>query len=261
MGQRLVLAVLGPGLRQRLQLDVGRLAPLRLIVPLDRLHLGQRQRQTGLLADLQQPRVIGLAQRHLLAFERPLRRRRLQVQARHPGDDLLDGIVGQRASGGLQQRRGVQRGVHVVAQCPRHTRDRNIQVAQRLGHRLDHRVHHARPTAHRQRRLALETCGRHLCERPALRDGIGQQATGRLPGLLLVEIPLEQIDPDGANSLDTGNSQVHQVAARAFPCRVMVLGTGRHLDLPEHGTDNPLLSGGQAPIALRANLGEENTNI
>ena len=41
--QRLVHAMLGPGLGQRLQLDVGGVAPRLTVVVLNRLHLCQRQ--------------------------------------------------------------------------------------------------------------------------------------------------------------------------------------------------------------------------
>ncbi len=50
--------MLRPGLRQHLQLDVGRLAAFAAIVVADRPHLGQIERQAALLAERQQPRVV-----------------------------------------------------------------------------------------------------------------------------------------------------------------------------------------------------------
>ena len=45
--ERLVRAVLRPGLGERLQLDVGRVAAQRAEVRLDRLHLGEVERRAG----------------------------------------------------------------------------------------------------------------------------------------------------------------------------------------------------------------------
>src|SRR5262249_7593817 len=97
-GQRLVLAVLRPGLRQRLELDVGWVAALLPEEGLDRLHLLEVEREQAVTADAAQRLVVGLTQRDLDAPER----RRRQLRER---DDrllridahLLDQRIGEEA--------------------------------------------------------------------------------------------------------------------------------------------------------------------
>ena len=93
--ERLVRAVLRPGLGDRFQLDVGRVAVEFAEVRLDRLHLVERQRQLPVAAQLDECRVVEVAERHGDAAElvRPADAQRRCRQ--RPVDDLLDGVVGQ----------------------------------------------------------------------------------------------------------------------------------------------------------------------
>ncbi len=60
----LVLAVLGPGLRECLELHIGRVAPQRAELVPDRAHLGEREEQHPLRADAHHGDIVGLAQRY-----------------------------------------------------------------------------------------------------------------------------------------------------------------------------------------------------
>ena len=91
--ERLVDAVLGPGLRERFQLDVGRVAADLGEVVLDRVHLGEVQAQDALLADLEQARVADAEERDLAALE-PVFRRDRRVRDGHVAEEhVLDGRV------------------------------------------------------------------------------------------------------------------------------------------------------------------------
>src|SRR5215213_5908264 len=62
--KRLMRAVLAPCLRQRLHLAIGWRALLAAEIALDRLHLGQVEREHAGLADPQKLGLIGVEQRH-----------------------------------------------------------------------------------------------------------------------------------------------------------------------------------------------------
>ena len=63
-GQRLVAAVFAPGLGERFQFDVGRIAVQLAEVLLDRLHLDQRQVQLARAAQLLERGIVQFANRH-----------------------------------------------------------------------------------------------------------------------------------------------------------------------------------------------------
>ena len=95
-GERLVAAVLAPGLGERLQLDVGRVAVQLAEVGLDRLHLGQLQVELALAAEPHERLVVQLADRHVPQFELVRRADLEPFKRQRTDDDLLDGVVGQQ---------------------------------------------------------------------------------------------------------------------------------------------------------------------
>ena len=62
--ERLVAAMLAPGLGERLQFRIGRVAAQLAEMRLNRLHLGKRQIELAFAAQLHKRRVVQLAQRH-----------------------------------------------------------------------------------------------------------------------------------------------------------------------------------------------------
>ena len=108
--QRLVAAMLAPGLGDSLQLGVGRIAVELLKIGLDGLHFHQRQIELSLAAQDLQGLVVHRADRHALQAK-DVGSAQFQVAETQGADNhLLDGIVGQD----LRAERRCARG-----QCPR----------------------------------------------------------------------------------------------------------------------------------------------
>ena len=87
--------MLAPGLGERFQFGVGRVAAELAEMGLDGLHFGQRQIKLPFAAERLQCRVVHRADRHRRQAE-PIGRAEFQMPERQrPDDDLLDGVVGQ----------------------------------------------------------------------------------------------------------------------------------------------------------------------
>ena len=93
----LVRAVLAPGLGQRLQLAVGRVAAQPGEVPPDGLHLGEAQVELARLAQVHQRRVVHGPDRDLDPAEVVGVALAEVVERQRADDGLLDGVVGQDA--------------------------------------------------------------------------------------------------------------------------------------------------------------------
>ena len=106
-GERLVAAVLAPGLGDRFQLDVGRLAAQLGEMPLDRLHLGELQVELPLAAEPHEGVVVEAAIGDGAELEAVVAARFEPRERQRPDDDLLDGVVGEHlvADCGCRRRR------------------------------------------------------------------------------------------------------------------------------------------------------------
>ena len=142
-GQRLVAAVFAPRLRDRLQLDVGRIATDLAKVILDRLHLGQRQVELPLPAQSHQAIVVERTQRDRDQLEAVARSQLQPIEGDRPNHDLLDGVVGQHVLAESLQPLGRQVRDPNLAQRA-HGIDRYLEIRDRGQRALGHGVHHAR---------------------------------------------------------------------------------------------------------------------
>ena len=159
--ERLVRAMLRPRLGQRFQLHVGRVAAGGAEMLLDRPHLGQAQRQLAVAAQLQQSRIVQLAQRHDGELEAVRSADRQMFQRQRPLDDLLHRFVGQHLA--EQHRPGVRRQRRpVIAPKAAHGIDGHAQVAGRRPPRS------ARPGPSRRACTAPSPAGRRRYARSAL---------------------------------------------------------------------------------------------
>jgi hypothetical protein len=148
-GKRLVATVLAPGLRDRLQLDIGRVAIQRAEMGLDRLHLDQRQVKLPFTAEPLQRRVVRLSDRHRHQFE-AIGRADLQVLELQRSDDhLLDGVVGQHLRAKQREllvRQGplVRQGANPVFLERPDRFGRDVEIGDRRKRALRYRVGHSR---------------------------------------------------------------------------------------------------------------------
>ncbi len=115
-GQGLVAAMLAPGLGDRLQLDVGRIAIELAKMCLDGPHLGQRQVELPLAAEPLERRVVGRAQRHADQAEFVGRAELEPLELQRAHDHLLDGVVGQHLAADGRQPLGLQVEDPILAQ-------------------------------------------------------------------------------------------------------------------------------------------------
>ncbi len=186
-GQRLVAAVLAPGLRQRLQLDVGRIAVQLAEILLDRLHLDQRQVQLAVAAQIAPAARRPGSDRHLHQLER-VRLSHVQVrQVERPDDHLLDRIVGQHLA--AQQRQLIGRQFRKPDFLQRaDSLDRDAEIGDGLQSALRHRVHHAgfgqhmddlRAAVGSVRSAPLHQFARSPSVRPLHRPAVREQVAGR----------------------------------------------------------------------------------
>ena len=98
-GERLVAAMLAPGLGDGFQFNIGRIAADGLELGLNRLHFDQREIQLALQAETLQSRVVHRPERHG-PQAKLVRRAHVQAAKRkRPDNHLLDGVVGQNLRG------------------------------------------------------------------------------------------------------------------------------------------------------------------
>ncbi len=183
-GQRLVRTVLAPGLRQRFQLDVGRV-PIQLDeAPANCLHLGQVQIQLPRPAQLGQLLVVHFADgdRHELELVRTAERNTLDPQ--RPADDLFDGVVGQDIRRNAIEVGFGGIGVERVLSAGCDGRDDQAEIAERRLRAHGHVVGHPRfeedveqrPAVARRCLLFVRSVQFSDFER--LHDRVGQQVDG-----------------------------------------------------------------------------------
>jgi hypothetical protein len=186
-GHGLVLAVLRPGLRDGLELDVGRLAALGSEVRLHGLHLDRVERQAALLGELLEPRAVGALQLDVHEPEGGLgqlldrRDAGLRVEAQ-----LLDGRVREQLRAQAPQLCDVGRGGHDHRLPAPHVAHLEPQPRGRAHHALRRRVHHAGP-AHDLEAVGarLAGVGRRIEDAHAVHDRVGQQPLREAPRLRL----------------------------------------------------------------------------
>ena len=200
-------AVFRPGLRQHLHLHIGRLAALGAEIALDRLHLGQVQRQPPLPADGQQPRLVRLPHGDALHRRRAIlhapgfpfhvfhKRRRGQLV------DVvaLDHLVGQQPAGDALHLLLVQVARQRVAVAGGSLRqavdaDHGRAGQQALGHAVGHagqQRHLHRPDA---RLRLLARAGLQRPPRRLLHHRIVQQFLRQPPHRSLIQLALQKIE-------------------------------------------------------------------
>ena len=94
-GERLVAAMLAPGLGDGFQFHVARIAVERAEMGLDRLHFDQREVELAFAAETHQGGVVHRADGHGHEAELVGRADLQAVETQRPDDHLLDGVVGQ----------------------------------------------------------------------------------------------------------------------------------------------------------------------
>ena len=196
-GERLVAAMLAPGLGDRFQLDVGRIAAELAEVLADRLHLGQLQIELPLAAEAHQGVVVELADRHGADFEaigpaevEPRERQRAD-------DDLLDGVVGQQAlpmsrtigvvdagepvlaerGGGLEWHAEIGRGgERALGDGIHHARleQHGDALRRRRSHRVAMAASRSDSIARRREHAAIRRPDRRAIRGPAVRPAVGR---------------------------------------------------------------------------------------
>ena len=142
--ERLVRAMLRPGLRQGFQLDVGRLASQASKMFLNRSHLGEAKRKLTLAAEPRETRFIEIAQRHLNQVE-PVRCAECEMLRRDGAFNyLFNRVIGQhlrqhRMPGSLSRRLTAKE----IAAKSAHRSHRDAEVVSRIHHAQRRGIHDA----------------------------------------------------------------------------------------------------------------------
>ena len=130
-GQRLVGAVFAPGLGDRFQLDIGRIAVQLAEMPLDRLHFRQRQVQLARTAQLLERGIIQFANRYAdqlklvgLAHIQP-------AEIEWTDHDLFNRVVGQYFAAQRSKLNRFEGGQPDLLQGP-HAADANVEIGDRV---------------------------------------------------------------------------------------------------------------------------------
>ena len=109
----------GPGLRQRLQLDIGRGAADLFVKVLDRAHLGQIKREQACFAQRQEVRISQPSQRD--GFDLGIWRSFMTKVGQDRAETIvLDRLVTEQATGQPLQVRRCEIAIEAVAGCGRH---------------------------------------------------------------------------------------------------------------------------------------------
>jgi len=231
-----VNAVLGPGLRQHLQLEVGRLTILVAIVGLDGAHLLEHEGEPTRLAQRDQPGVVELADRDGLdGLVRSLRGDQGRIHRRVHGGDL-DQLVGQEAPDQAPERLFGELAADPVAlpggRCLQAVHSDPARRAQEvLGLAVGH------PGAQRHLDLpALRRWRRRRRRTPRLVDhGVGEQVSTNALEVALVELTLEEVEVGDLDRRHPGQAQAVGLLRQAGAARIGHAGATRHLYPVLHG--------------------------
>ena len=236
-GERLVAAVLAPGLRDRLQLDLERGAAEGVKVVADSVQLADGQGQAAVAAELFECGVVETVQRDRLLGERPGAAAGERGQHERPDDHVLDGVVGEEFLREPLHGGGVERRQPILPQAADHD-----AVAERGGRGLGGeagRIGDARLGEHvddrRQPVERLHEPGRpELSDERRFRDGVGEQNRGQTLDVGAGELPLEQ--PAGGGAGPRAGRDAERLGAGRDLAGGMVAGgiAERDVNFPEH---------------------------
>ena len=228
--QRLVNAVLAPGLRDGLQFDLARLAALAAVLRLHGAHLVQVQEQVCLAAQALKRSVIQIAQRHVsnlgrarLGLGKVRWRPRRRMHRLHHGvcQQPLTDRVGLRAIHALQ----------IPSVAGQHAHLRTRQLLDRQLHALGGSVGHTGQRKH----LHHEAVRGRGTNRHLLRHRVGKQFDGHALQTRGIDRTLQQIHLCASNTCWRGKPMLRGGAllhARSAHVRHAILRS--HLD-PVHG--------------------------
>ena len=142
--ERLVRTVFAPGLGERLQLDVGRVAVQLDEVLANRLHLGEAQVELARAAQVGQCAIVHLADRHRHPLEAVRAAQRQTLHRQRAPNDLLDGVVREHPAGELIQVRPCRTRIDPVFSAGGNGLDGQTEVDQRALGALGHVIGDAR---------------------------------------------------------------------------------------------------------------------
>ena len=118
--ERLVYAMLGPGLGERLEFDLARLPPQRLIVRLNRQHLIEREKEMGFPTQPFEGRSIEFAERNVANFKRLMMSHRKRSRLIGLGVNRMDDRIRQQPRGELPPSLGIDTAEGVPAASSHH---------------------------------------------------------------------------------------------------------------------------------------------
>ena len=245
--ERLVAAVLAPGLRDRLQFDLEGVAAKALEVVADGMEFGGREGEAAVAAELVERRVVESCEADRLLGERP-RTAAGQCAVRQRADhDIVDRLAGQQFPGQTIGLRRAERGQPVFP----HAADRRRAQAQqaagfegglggRIGNaRAGQHVEHGRQTGGIGRRQA-ERGGCHergiarFRHREGFRDGIGEHRGGEPLDVGPRQIALDQPAGRGLGMRAAGDTQFGGTGNER-PCGMVAGGiTEMDVNFPQH---------------------------
>ena len=239
--QRLMAAMLAPGLRHRFQFRVGWIASQFAKVLLDRPHLDQGQVELAFAAEPRESVVGQLAERHSTKFEPVVRPEPEAVEPQRAGHDLLDRVVRQDAAGKRAQTRVVQTRDPVLAKRP-HFLDRQAKVGDGMTSALRDRIHDARFQQNMDKPSGRIGAGGRLGERLGAhrRDAhrfdhrVGEQFAGQSSGVGRLQVAFQQVAVGRANGQLARETEIGS-RRRHGPSRQIGLASGRiDINFPQH---------------------------
>ena len=234
--ERLVRAVLAPGLGEGLQLAVGRVASLGFEVVADRPHLVDRERKLPLPARPEEVDVPHASDRDLDPFEGVRASLAEPIEAERPPDDLLDGIVGQDAVDQTWQ--GLGRPFDVVGPDRTDFGDPEAEILEDRPGALGHRIGHAGPwqDVDEDRAAGLGLVGVRAAgvnvER--LDDRVGEHGLGGASEVIGPEGPLDQKSAGRSDRPRAVQAEVDGLGRHPTAFEVGQAGCGIDSEVPEH---------------------------
>ena len=233
-GQRLVLAVLAPGLGERLQLQARRRAAELGEVLLDGLHLVAVEGEAALLRDRHERALVEARERHVVDGQ--VRRRRLAGQPRRQlvDEQLLHGVVGEPLARDREQLSRCDVAVHVEGLVGARGDRRQVHVTERLLHRVRDRVRDPwlRHDGQRVGALGSDRCCAGRVDRGVFDHRVAQDRSGERLDLRAGQRVSEEVAAPRTDARHAVEPSGREAALRRVTDGVQLVWSSQHIDSP-----------------------------